>query len=117
MSSLEELHQLTLKVGLESCEWSSCIVEVVNVRCAIPYSLSDMRATIILQMAEGLNCQRPRDTKANAPVEIVEERQEIKPELEETLRFVTRQCSKDLCRIIHMILVSDPVNRARLAEA
>ena len=71
------------------------------------YSLSDMRATIILQLMLE-STQTDRWGSANAPVEIIEERQKIKPELEEAFRFVSRQRSKNLCRVVHVVFIPYP---------
>lgn len=78
-------------------------------RTVIPssYSLSDMRAIIILQsMSESTQPDRWR--AANAPVEIIEKWQEIKSKLEEAFRFVSWQRSKNLCRVVHVVFIPYP---------
>lgn len=46
--------------------------------------------------------------RKNAPVEIIEEREEVEPELEEALRLVPRQRTENLRRIVHVVLVPYP---------
>ena len=52
-----------------------------------------------------------------APVEVVEEAEQVEPELDEALFLVVRQRTEDLCRVVHVILIPDPtcaaVSRSR----
>jgi len=42
----------------------------------------------------------------NHPVEIVEEREQVKAELDETLLLVPGEGAKDFCCVVHVIFVS-----------
>ena len=44
----------------------------------------------------------------NAPVEVVEEAEEVKSELEEALLFVSSKRTEDLCRVVHVPVVPYP---------
>lgn len=44
----------------------------------------------------------------HAPVEVVEEAKQVEPELDEALLLVVRQRTEDLCRVVHMVLITDP---------
>lgn len=50
---------------------------------------------------------------ANAPVEIVEEGQQIESELDETLLLVSRQRPENFRCVIHVVLIADPVGVKR----
>ena len=41
----------------------------------------------------------------NAPIEIVEEAEEVKSELEEALLFMSSERAEDLCRVVHVPVV------------
>ena len=41
----------------------------------------------------------------NAPVEVVEEAEEVKSELEEALLFMSSKRPEDLCRVVHVPVV------------
>ena len=45
----------------------------------------------------------------NVPVEIVEEGQQIEPELDETLLLVSRQRPENFCCIVHVVFIADSV--------
>lgn len=46
--------------------------------------------------------------KGHEPVKVVEERQQVEPELEEALRLVPRKRAEDLRCIVHVVLVPYP---------
>ena len=78
------------------------------------HSLSEIKATIILRIKHhaSVSALHPR-TLADVPVEIVEEAQQIEPELDETLLFVPRQCPENFCCIVHVVFIPNPVEMKR----
>ena len=52
--------------------------------------------------------RRPRRGRDHVPVEIIEERQQVKAELNETFFFMPGECAEYLRCIVHVVLVSYP---------
>jgi len=75
------------------------------------HSLSEIKATIILGIVSRVSVSvfhSRTPIQVNAPVEIVEEGQQIEAELDETLLLVPRQRPENFCRVIHVVFVADP---------
>ena len=80
------------------------------------YSLSEIKATIILRVRRRVSLGLSSSQTliwVNAPVEIVEERQQIEPELDETLLLVSGQGPEDFCCVVHVVFIADPVGTER----
>ena len=52
-----------------------------------------------------------RDQGQDHPVQVIEERDQVQSELDETLLLVARQGTEDLGGVVHMVLGQDPVKR------
>jgi hypothetical protein len=50
----------------------------------------------------------PTTSNGHIPVEIIKEREQVKPELNEALFLVSGEGAKDLCCIVHVVFVSYP---------
>lgn len=53
-------------------------------------------------------CMIQEERREGAPVEVVEEAEKVKAQLEETLLFVPAECAEDLRRVVHVSVVSYP---------
>jgi hypothetical protein len=73
------------------------------------YSLSEIRATIILRIAICALVSAFHQTRVDVPVEVVEEGQQIETELYETFLFMPGQRPENFCRIVHVVFIPDPV--------
>lgn len=59
--------------------------------------------------------RRPRGgQRDNIPIEIIEEREEVKAELNETFFFMPGECAEYLRCIVHVVLVSYPGKRMNI---
>ena len=52
-----------------------------------------------------------RDQGQDHPVQVIEERDQVQSELDETLLLVARQGTEDLGGVVHVVLGQDPVKR------
>lgn len=110
------------KTGMYSCiiesfRYPTLVVDHPTSNSSDPhlYSLSEMRATIILRIRHRVSARSFIQIliRVNVPVEIVEERQQVEPELDETLLLVPGQRPEDFRCVIHVVFIADPVGMKR----
>lgn len=54
--------------------------------------------------------ERQGGLSVDAPVEIIEEGNEVETKLDEALLFVTRKSSEDFCSVVHVVLAHNPMS-------